>query len=100
MCATWGETTPSRDRRARLRGSSQTLRSTCKCFEAPIGYRSVSFWPRCAPVHRAAEAEESSMVGGLPGAMPTLDWQDDVFILDLGNTENRFHPDWLASLNS
>jgi enoyl-CoA hydratase/carnithine racemase len=29
--------------------------------------------------------------------MPTLDRQDDVFVLDLGDTENRFHPDWLAS---
>jgi Delta3-Delta2-enoyl-CoA isomerase len=32
--------------------------------------------------------------------MPTLDRQDDVFILDIGDTENRFHPDWLASANS
>ncbi|MFH8573063.1 enoyl-CoA hydratase-related protein [Streptomyces sp. NPDC017993] len=29
--------------------------------------------------------------------MPTLERQDDVFILDLGDTENRFHPDWLTS---
>ncbi|MGW0904298.1 enoyl-CoA hydratase-related protein [Streptomyces sp. NPDC002853] len=32
--------------------------------------------------------------------MPTLDRQDDVFILDLGDGENRFHPDWLASVNA
>jgi enoyl-CoA hydratase/carnithine racemase len=32
--------------------------------------------------------------------MPTLDRQDDVFVLDLGDTENRFHPDWLASVNA
>ncbi|PSL52751.1 enoyl-CoA hydratase/carnithine racemase [Saccharothrix carnea] len=32
--------------------------------------------------------------------MPTLDRQDDVFILDLGDTENRFHPDWLASVDA
>ena len=32
--------------------------------------------------------------------MPTLDRQDDVFVLDIGDTENRFHPDWLASVNS
>jgi enoyl-CoA hydratase/carnithine racemase len=32
--------------------------------------------------------------------MPTLDRQDDVFVLDIGGTENRFHPDWLASVNS
>ncbi|MEZ0089108.1 enoyl-CoA hydratase-related protein [Streptacidiphilus sp. EB129] len=32
--------------------------------------------------------------------MPTLDRQDDVFILDIGDTENRFHPDWLASVNA
>ncbi|WP_327188864.1 enoyl-CoA hydratase-related protein [Streptomyces xinghaiensis] len=32
--------------------------------------------------------------------MPTLDRQDDVFILDIGDTENRFHPDWIASVNT
>ncbi|MCC5034344.1 enoyl-CoA hydratase/isomerase family protein [Streptomyces sp. WAC 00631] len=32
--------------------------------------------------------------------MPTLDRQDDVFILDIGDTENRFHPDWIASVNA
>ena len=32
--------------------------------------------------------------------MPTLDRQDDVFVLDIGDTENRFHPDWLVSVNS
>ena len=32
--------------------------------------------------------------------MPTLDRQEDVFVLDIGDTENRFHPDWLASVNS
>jgi enoyl-CoA hydratase/carnithine racemase len=32
--------------------------------------------------------------------VPTLDRQDDVFILDLGDGENRFHPDWLTSVNS
>ncbi|MBW6437347.1 enoyl-CoA hydratase/isomerase family protein [Actinoplanes hulinensis] len=32
--------------------------------------------------------------------MPTLDRQDDVFILDLGDGENRFHPDWIASVNA
>lgn len=31
--------------------------------------------------------------------MPTLDRQDDVFLLDLGDDENRFHPDWIASVN-
>ena len=30
--------------------------------------------------------------------MPTLRRHDDVFILDIGETENRFHPDWLAEL--
>ena len=30
--------------------------------------------------------------------MPDLDRIDDVFLLDLGNTENRFHPDWLTSV--
>ena len=32
--------------------------------------------------------------------MPTLDRQDNVFILDLGDTENRFHPDWIVSVNA
>ncbi|AVH60713.1 MULTISPECIES: enoyl-CoA hydratase-related protein [Streptomyces] len=32
--------------------------------------------------------------------MPTLDRQDDVFVLDLGDDENRFHPDWIASVNT
>jgi Delta3-Delta2-enoyl-CoA isomerase len=31
--------------------------------------------------------------------MPTLERQDSIFILDLGDGENRFHPDWLASVN-
>ena len=32
--------------------------------------------------------------------MPTLDRNDAVFVLDLGDTENRFHPDWIASVNA
>src|SRR5271165_2052465 len=32
-------------------------------------------------------------------AMPAIDRHDDVFVLDIGDTENRFHPDWLASVN-
>lgn len=32
--------------------------------------------------------------------MPVLDRQDDVFILDLGDGENRFHPDWLAAVGA
>jgi enoyl-CoA hydratase/carnithine racemase len=31
--------------------------------------------------------------------MPQLDRSDSVFILDLGDGENRFHPDWIASVN-
>jgi enoyl-CoA hydratase/carnithine racemase len=30
--------------------------------------------------------------------MPTLERDDDVLVLDLGDTENRFHPDWLTSV--
>ena len=30
--------------------------------------------------------------------MPHLDRIDDVFVLDLGDTENRFHPDWLTAV--
>ncbi|GIF05685.1 enoyl-CoA hydratase-related protein [Actinoplanes siamensis] len=30
--------------------------------------------------------------------MPTLDRHDDVFVLNLGDTENRFHPDWLDAV--
>jgi enoyl-CoA hydratase/carnithine racemase len=32
--------------------------------------------------------------------MPTLDRQDDLFLLDLGDGENRFHPDWIASVDA
>ncbi|MEV6026367.1 enoyl-CoA hydratase-related protein [Streptomyces sp. NPDC052036] len=32
--------------------------------------------------------------------MPTLDRQNDVFVLNLGDGENRFHPDWIASVNA
>jgi Delta3-Delta2-enoyl-CoA isomerase len=32
--------------------------------------------------------------------MPSLDRQDDVYLLDLGDTENRFHPDWLAQVDA
>jgi enoyl-CoA hydratase/carnithine racemase len=32
--------------------------------------------------------------------MPTLDRQDNVFVLDIGDGENRFHPDWIASVNA
>ncbi|WP_369258384.1 enoyl-CoA hydratase-related protein [Geodermatophilus amargosae] len=32
--------------------------------------------------------------------MPTLERHDDVFVLDLGDTENRFHPDWLAAVDA
>lgn len=32
--------------------------------------------------------------------MPTLDRSGDVFVLDLGDTENRFHPDWLTSVDA
>ncbi|OLF10235.1 enoyl-CoA hydratase [Actinophytocola xinjiangensis] len=30
--------------------------------------------------------------------MPTLTRDADVFVLDLGESENRFHPDWLAEI--
>jgi enoyl-CoA hydratase/carnithine racemase len=32
--------------------------------------------------------------------MPTLTREGDVYVLDLGDGENRFHPDWLAEVNS
>lgn len=32
--------------------------------------------------------------------MPTLKRDDDVYVLDLGDSENRFHPDWLAAVNA
>jgi enoyl-CoA hydratase/carnithine racemase len=32
--------------------------------------------------------------------MPTLDRQDDVYLLDLGDSENRFHPDWLTQIDA
>jgi hypothetical protein len=33
-------------------------------------------------------------------AMPTLERQDSGFILDIGNKENRFHPDWIVGINA
>lgn len=32
--------------------------------------------------------------------MPTLKRDDDVHVLDLGDGENRFHPDWIAEVNA
>jgi Delta3-Delta2-enoyl-CoA isomerase len=32
--------------------------------------------------------------------VPTLDRSGDVFVLDLGDTENRFSPDWLAAVDA
>jgi Delta3-Delta2-enoyl-CoA isomerase len=32
--------------------------------------------------------------------MATLKRDDDVYVLDLGADENRFHPDWLAAVNT
>ncbi|HVV11300.1 enoyl-CoA hydratase-related protein [Amycolatopsis sp.] len=32
--------------------------------------------------------------------MPTLGQQDEVFVLDLGDGENRFHPDWIAAVGA
>jgi enoyl-CoA hydratase/carnithine racemase len=31
--------------------------------------------------------------------MPALDRQDNVYLLDLGDDENRFHPDWLTQVD-
>lgn len=32
--------------------------------------------------------------------MPTLKRDDDVYVLDLGTDENRFHPDWLVAVGA
>lgn len=32
--------------------------------------------------------------------MPALERQDNVFVLDLGDDENRFHPDWIAAVDA
>ncbi|GAA3230303.1 enoyl-CoA hydratase-related protein [Streptomyces sp. XM83C] len=32
--------------------------------------------------------------------MPSLDRQDNVFVLDLGDGENRFHPDWISAVGA
>ncbi|MET8893561.1 enoyl-CoA hydratase-related protein [Streptomyces albogriseolus] len=32
--------------------------------------------------------------------MPTLDRHENVFVLDLGDGENRFHPDWIAEVGA
>ncbi|MEU4688727.1 enoyl-CoA hydratase-related protein [Actinoplanes sp. NPDC023714] len=31
--------------------------------------------------------------------MTTLERHGDVFVLDIGDTENRFHPDWIVAVN-
>jgi Delta3-Delta2-enoyl-CoA isomerase len=36
----------------------------------------------------------------MSGVLPTLDRSGDVFVLDLGDGENRFSPDWLASVEA
>jgi Delta3-Delta2-enoyl-CoA isomerase len=33
-------------------------------------------------------------------SMPSLTRTGDVFVLDLGDTENRFHPDWLSAVSA
>ncbi|MFF1276085.1 enoyl-CoA hydratase-related protein [Streptomyces marokkonensis] len=32
--------------------------------------------------------------------MPSLDRQENVFVLDLGDGENRFHPDWIGAVGA
>ncbi|MER7488303.1 enoyl-CoA hydratase-related protein [Streptomyces sp. NPDC126497] len=32
--------------------------------------------------------------------MPSLDRQENVFVLDLGDGENRFHPDWVGAVGA
>jgi len=32
--------------------------------------------------------------------VPAMERHDDVFVLDLGDTENRFHPDWITSVTA
>jgi enoyl-CoA hydratase/carnithine racemase len=32
--------------------------------------------------------------------VPALERLDDVVVLDLGDTENRFHPDWLSDMQA
>jgi enoyl-CoA hydratase/carnithine racemase len=32
--------------------------------------------------------------------VPALERLDDVVVLDLGSTENRFHPDWVSDMNA
>ena len=32
--------------------------------------------------------------------MPTLDREENVFVLNLGDGENRFHPDWVAAVDA
>jgi enoyl-CoA hydratase/carnithine racemase len=32
--------------------------------------------------------------------MPRLDREEDVFVLNLGDRENRFHPDWVAAVDA
>jgi Delta3-Delta2-enoyl-CoA isomerase len=36
----------------------------------------------------------------MSGVMPSLDRDGDVFLLELGDTENRFSPDWLTAVEA
>ena len=53
-------------------------------------------------VYSAAELTNGQLEPEKKGRafMPTLDRQDSIFVLDLGDGENRFHPDWLACVNA
>ena len=35
----------------------------------------------------------------MTASTPTLEQDDDVFVLHLGDGENRFHPDWIAAID-
>jgi enoyl-CoA hydratase/carnithine racemase len=52
------------------------------------------------PLIRSRRGPARRRPGKARAAMPTLDHQDDVFILELGDGENRFHPDWIAAVNA
>src|SRR5262249_14911876 len=92
--------------------TSRSMRSSLICapslpsFEcnSRVAHQTARRNPRVAPERWASHVRQNG-AGSITlhwweGArMPTLERHDDVFVLALGDNENRFHPDWIAAVN-
>lgn len=45
-------------------------------------------------------ADDPNATQAAAASAPSLERDGDVFVLDIGDTENRFHPDWIAAVNA